>query len=154
MSILLSQDFTFIVQGITGREAVNLAIGLVGFAFMHLTRGTLSGNGRFRPYGIILAIDGTAKLVAALVLWGLGVESAGAYAMCIALSPFVATGIALIGQHGLLEDRCVLFAIREPRKFTGHGVNDRDHGGCQAGCWKFGHTGEYAGRDCRSAGYS
>ena len=40
-----------------------LAIGLVGFAFMHLTRGTLSGNGRFRPYGIILAIDGTAKLV-------------------------------------------------------------------------------------------
>ena len=81
-----------------------LAIGLVGFAFMHLTRGTLSGNGRFRPYGIILAIDGTAKLIASLVLWGLGVESAGAYAMCIALSPFVATGIALIGQHGLLED--------------------------------------------------
>jgi O-antigen/teichoic acid export membrane protein len=81
-----------------------LAIGLVGFAFMHLTRGTLSGNGRFRPYGVILAIDGTAKLIASLVLWGLGVESAGAYAMCIALSPFVATGIALIGQHGLLED--------------------------------------------------
>ena len=81
-----------------------LAIGLVGFAFMHLTRGTLSGNGRFKPYGVILAIDGTAKLVAALVLWSLGVESAGAYAMCIAFSPFVATGIALIGQHGLLED--------------------------------------------------
>ena len=55
-----------------------LAIGLVGFAFMHLTRGTLSGNGRFRPYGVILAIDGTAKLVGALVLWSLGVESAGA----------------------------------------------------------------------------
>ena len=81
-----------------------LALGLVGFAFMHLTRGTLSGNGRFFPYGVILAIDGTAKLVAALVLWSLGVQSAGAYAMCIALSPFVATGIALIGQHGLLED--------------------------------------------------
>jgi O-antigen/teichoic acid export membrane protein len=81
-----------------------LAIGLIGFAFMHLTRGTLSGNGRFRPYGVILAIDGTAKLVAALALYALGVESAGAYAMCIALSPFVATGIALIGQHGLLED--------------------------------------------------
>src|SRR4029078_7137457 len=81
-----------------------LALGLGGFAFMHLTRGTLSGNGRFRPYGIILAIDGTAKLIASLVLWGVGVESAGAYAMCIALSPFVATGIALIGQHGLLED--------------------------------------------------
>ena len=48
---------------------VSLAIGLFGFAFMHLTRGTLSGNGRFKPYGTILAIDGGAKLVAALVLW-------------------------------------------------------------------------------------
>jgi O-antigen/teichoic acid export membrane protein len=95
------------VEGAFHSDAVvvaALAIGLVGFAFMHLTRGTLAGNGRFKPYGIILAIDGAAKLVAALVLWSLGVDNAGAYAMCIALSPFVATGIALIGQHGLLED--------------------------------------------------
>ncbi len=83
---------------------VSLVVGLFGFAFMHLTRGTLSGNGRFMPYGTILAIDGGAKLVAAIALWVAGVESAGAYGLCIALSPFVATGIALIGQHGLLED--------------------------------------------------
>jgi O-antigen/teichoic acid export membrane protein len=82
----------------------SLAIGLVGFAFMHLTRGTLAGNGRFFPYGVILAIDGAAKLVASLVLYGAGVKSAGAYGLCVALSPFVATGIALRGQHGLLED--------------------------------------------------
>ena len=81
----------------------SLAVGLVGFAFMLLTRGTLSGNGRFRPYGTILAIDGAAKLVAALVLYEVGVETAGAYGMCIALSPFVATAIALRGQKGLLE---------------------------------------------------
>ncbi len=87
-----------------GLLVVSLAVGLFGFAFMHLTRGTLSGNGRFMPYGTILAIDGGAKLVAAIVLWAAGVESAGAYGLCIALSPFVATGIALIGQHGLLED--------------------------------------------------
>jgi O-antigen/teichoic acid export membrane protein len=83
---------------------VSLAIGLVGFAFMHLTRGTLSGNGRFFPYGVILAIDGTAKLVASLVLYAAGVDRAGAYGLCIALSPFVATAIALRGQRGLLED--------------------------------------------------
>ncbi|MGZ4676448.1 MAG: hypothetical protein ACXVJ7_13300 [Acidimicrobiia bacterium] len=82
----------------------SLAIGLVGFAFMHLTRGTLSGNGRFFPYGLILAIDGSAKLVAALALYAAGVDSAGAYGLCIALSPFVATGIALYGQRGLLEE--------------------------------------------------
>lgn len=81
----------------------SLAVGLVGFAFMLLTRGTLSGNGRFRPYGTILAIDGAAKLLAALVLYEVGVETAGAYGMCIALSPFVATAIALRGQKGLLE---------------------------------------------------
>ena len=47
----------------------SLVVGLFGFAFMHLTRGTLSGNGRFLPYGTILAIDGTAKLIASIVLW-------------------------------------------------------------------------------------
>jgi O-antigen/teichoic acid export membrane protein len=83
---------------------VSLAVGLFGFAFMHLSRGTLSGNGRFIPYGMILAIDGTAKLVAAIALWAAGVESAGAFGLCIALSPFVATGVALIGQRGLLQD--------------------------------------------------
>ena len=82
----------------------SLAIGLFGFAFMHLTRGTLSGNGRFKPYGMILAIDGAAKLVASIVLWKLGVHTAGPYGMCIALSPFLATGIALRGQHGLLRE--------------------------------------------------
>ena len=82
----------------------SLAIGLFGFAFMHLTRGTLSGNGRFRPYGMILAIDGAAKLVASIVLWQLGVHTAGPYGMCIALSPFLATGIALRGQTGLLRE--------------------------------------------------
>ncbi len=81
----------------------SLVIGLFGFAFMHLTRGTLSGNGRFMPYGMILAIDGAAKLIASLVLWGIGVHTAGPYGMCIALSPFLATAIALRGQKGLLE---------------------------------------------------
>jgi O-antigen/teichoic acid export membrane protein len=83
---------------------VSLAIGLVGFAVMHLSRGTLSGNGRFRPYGVILAIDGSAKLLASLALYAAGVETAGAYGLCIALSPFVATGIALFRERGLLQD--------------------------------------------------
>jgi O-antigen/teichoic acid export membrane protein len=81
----------------------SLAVGLVGFAVMHLTRGVLSGNGRFAPYGLMLGIDGVAKLVGALVLLAAGVENAGAYGMCMALSPFIATAFALRRQHGLLS---------------------------------------------------
>ena len=81
----------------------SLPIGLVGFAVMLLTRGTLSGNGQFRPYGMILAIDGVAKLIAALVLFEAGAKNPGAYGMCIALSPFIATAISLRGQKGLLQ---------------------------------------------------
>ena len=41
----------------------------------------------------MLAIDGAIRLVGALVLWGIGVNNAGAYGMCIALSPFVAVAV-------------------------------------------------------------
>ena len=80
----------------------SLAVGLVGFYAMHTTRGTLSGNGRFRPYGVMLATDGIAKLLAALVLLAIGVNNAGAYGMCIALSPFVAVAVSLHRQRDLL----------------------------------------------------
>ena len=80
----------------------SLAVGLVAFYAMHTTRGTLSGNGRFQPYGLMLATDGVAKLLAALVLLAAGVDNAGAYGMCIALSPFVAVTVSLRKQRALL----------------------------------------------------
>jgi O-antigen/teichoic acid export membrane protein len=81
---------------------VALAVGLVGFYVMHLTRGTLSGNGRFRPYGEMLAVEGTARLIGALVLVAFGVDNAGAYGLCLALAPFVAVAVALRRERGLL----------------------------------------------------
>jgi O-antigen/teichoic acid export membrane protein len=81
---------------------VSLALGLVGFYCMHTTRGTLSGNGEFRPYGEMLATDGVVRLMGALVLLAVGVDNAGAYGMCIALSPFVAVAVSLRGQKKLL----------------------------------------------------
>ncbi|HEY7437892.1 MAG TPA: hypothetical protein VIC35_00690 [Acidimicrobiia bacterium] len=81
---------------------VALAVGLVGFYAMHTTRGTLSGNGRFRPYGEMLAVDGIAKLLGAIVLLIIGVNNAGAYGMCMALSPFVAVAFSLRRPKGLL----------------------------------------------------
>jgi O-antigen/teichoic acid export membrane protein len=81
----------------------SLAIGLVGFYCMHTTRGTLSGNAQFRPYGEMLATDGVVRLLGALVLLELGINNAGAYGMCMALSPFVAVLVSLRKRNKLLE---------------------------------------------------
>lgn len=79
-----------------------LAVGMVGFAVMHLSRGTLSGNGRFRPYGVMLAADGVVRLGGAVILAAAGVRDVGAYGLCLALAPFVAVAVALWNQRGLL----------------------------------------------------
>jgi O-antigen/teichoic acid export membrane protein len=80
-----------------------LAIGIVGFYVVHLTRGVLAGSGRFRAYGVLLGADSLVRLAAAVVMAFVGVEQAGAYALALALSPFVAVAIALWGQRGLRE---------------------------------------------------
>jgi O-antigen/teichoic acid export membrane protein len=81
----------------------SLAIGLVGFYCMHTTRGTLSGNARFRPYGEMLATEAVVRLGGALVLLAVGVNNAGAYGMCMALAPFVAVAVSLRKRDNLLE---------------------------------------------------
>jgi O-antigen/teichoic acid export membrane protein len=57
---------------------------------MHLARGIASGSGRFTAYGLILGIDGATRIIACVVLWQLNVTAIGAYALAVALSPFVA----------------------------------------------------------------
>jgi O-antigen/teichoic acid export membrane protein len=81
----------------------SLALGLVGFYCMHTTRGTLSGNARFRPYGEMLATEAVVRLGGALVLLAIGVNNAGAYGMCMALAPFVAVAVSLRRREKLLE---------------------------------------------------
>jgi O-antigen/teichoic acid export membrane protein len=81
----------------------SLALGLVGFYCMHTTRGTLSGNAQFRPYGEMLATDGVVRLAGALVLLALDVNNAGAYGMCMAIAPFIAVLVSLRKRHKLLE---------------------------------------------------
>jgi O-antigen/teichoic acid export membrane protein len=80
-----------------------LAIGLVGFYCMHTARGALSGNGRFRPYGEMLATDGVVRLLGSLVLLAIGVNNAGAYGMCMALSPFVAVVVSLRDRDKIMD---------------------------------------------------
>lgn len=72
-----------------------LEFGLIGFFTMHLTRGVLSGNGRFGPYGVMMGAEGTFRLLGAIGLSVAGVEMAGLYGACIGGASFIAVAIAL-----------------------------------------------------------
>jgi O-antigen/teichoic acid export membrane protein len=80
-----------------------LAIAIVGFYVMHLTRGVLAGQGRFGAYGQLLAAEGIIRLLGAIGLALVGVDRAGAYALVLGLAPFFAAAIALRKQRGLLQ---------------------------------------------------
>jgi O-antigen/teichoic acid export membrane protein len=96
----------FLVDDIFKGKALLLlcfAVALITYAFEHLTRGTLSGNGRFGPYGQILGIEGVLRLTPAVVLWVAGVDEPIYYGLCLAIPPLLASAWALRGQRGLLK---------------------------------------------------
>ena len=88
LSPLLSQEIYNGDQFFT----VALAVSLVSFFLLHLSRGVLAGEGRFRPYAEIIAIDAIVR-----------VTSAGVFALCIGLAPLVALPLALRGQRQILQ---------------------------------------------------
>ena len=61
---------------------------LITYAAQHLTRGTLSGNGRFGPYGVILGVEGCIRLLPAAILWFAGVTDPVAYGLASRSHPF------------------------------------------------------------------
>ena len=79
-----------------------LAIALATYAFQMITRGTLAGNGRFKPYGVILGAEGVIRIVPVVVLYAAGVTNLVWYGLCFAVPPLLASLVALRGQHGLL----------------------------------------------------
>jgi O-antigen/teichoic acid export membrane protein len=97
---VISREFFHGEQGLVWA----LEFGLVGFFAMHLTRGVLSGNGRFGPYGVMMAAEGVVRLAAAVALAVAGVQLAGLYGACIGAAAFAAVAIAL----GLARPRSLL----------------------------------------------
>jgi O-antigen/teichoic acid export membrane protein len=81
---------------------VCLIIALFTYCFQHVTRGTLSGNGRFRPYGMILGAEGIIRFVPVVALAAAGVSNPVWYGLCLAIPPLLGSLVSLIGQHGLL----------------------------------------------------
>lgn len=83
--------------------AVSLSVALVAFFLMHLTRGVLAGEGRFRAYGELLAFEGIIRLAMAIALAAFGVSNAGLFALCLGLAPLLAVPLALRSQRGVLQ---------------------------------------------------
>lgn len=81
---------------------VCLIIALFTYCFQHVTRGTLSGNGRFRPYGTILGAEGLIRIVPCLALAAAGVSNPVWYGLCLAIPPVLGSLVSLAGQHGLV----------------------------------------------------
>jgi O-antigen/teichoic acid export membrane protein len=77
-------------------------IALGTYAVQHITRGTLSGNGRFGPYGMILAAEGILRVLPVVILYAAGIENLLWYGLALAIPPVLSSIISLRGQHDLL----------------------------------------------------
>src|SRR5439155_4371004 len=75
-------------------------IALGTYAVQHITRGTLSGNGRFGPYGMILGAEGVFRILPVIVLYAAGIDDLLWYGLALAIPPVLASMVALWGQHG------------------------------------------------------
>lgn len=80
-----------------------LIVVLIGFAIMSLARGTLSGNGRFGRYGIVVGMDGLGRTALAVVLALVGYTTLGWFGLIFAIAPYLAVLAGLVGAKRLAE---------------------------------------------------
>lgn len=80
-----------------------LVLSLPVYAALHLTRGALSGTGRFGAYGALLAGDGLLRVIAAIGLSIAGLRTAGPYGLLIGGASAAMLLAVLSRQRGLLE---------------------------------------------------
>jgi len=81
---------------------VCFVIALGTYAVQHITRGTLSGNGRFGPYGMILGAEGVLRILPVIVLYAAGIDDLVWYGLALAVPPLLAALLSIRGQHGLM----------------------------------------------------
>ena len=80
---------------------IALIVVLVGFAFESLSRGILSGNGRFGRYGLVVGVDGFARVALAGLIAAVGYDTLGWFGIVFAIAPFLASAAGLIGVRGV-----------------------------------------------------
>jgi len=79
-----------------------LFVATICYYAAFITRGTLSGNGRFGAYGLMHGSEGTVRILACGVLFAAGVSSVGYWGFALATPPALAVLISLRGQHNLV----------------------------------------------------
>jgi O-antigen/teichoic acid export membrane protein len=79
-----------------------LFAALACYYVAHITRGTLSGNGRFGPYGLMHGTEGIIRIALCFGLVIVGASQPGWYGLVLAVPPIFAVAVALRGQHDLL----------------------------------------------------
>jgi O-antigen/teichoic acid export membrane protein len=105
LSVVGFEAFGFTDRLFHGQEVllVCFVIALGTYAVQHITRGTLSGNGRFGPYGMILGAEGVFRIAPVIVVYLAGLDDLVWYGLALAIPPFLASVVAVWGQHGLVE---------------------------------------------------
>jgi O-antigen/teichoic acid export membrane protein len=83
---------------------VGLALGLAGALAGHLTRGSMSGTGRFKGYGTYLGADGFIRVMGAVVCLVAGVTIAGPFGIAVGIAGLLAVPVALRVQKPELEE--------------------------------------------------
>jgi O-antigen/teichoic acid export membrane protein len=104
LAIVGAVAFSFTERLFHGQEVllVCFVIALGTYAVEHVTRGTLSGNGRFGPYGMVLGAEGLFRIVPVIVVYAAGIDNLVWYGLALAIPPLLASLVALRGQRGLL----------------------------------------------------
>jgi O-antigen/teichoic acid export membrane protein len=75
---------------------------LAAYSAVHLTRGVLSGVGRFTGYGLLMAAEGVIRFVGCFVLAAAGVDTPGPYGIVLAASAAMAVVVVLLVERNLL----------------------------------------------------
>jgi O-antigen/teichoic acid export membrane protein len=64
-----------------------------------MARGVCSGSGRFRAYAVVMGSDGVVRIIACVLLAGIGITAAAPYGFAVALAPLVAVAVVGAGGH-------------------------------------------------------
>ena len=80
---------------------VALLVAFASYAPVHLARGIASGSGRFRAYAVVMGADGAVRVVLCIILAVVGIKTAGAYGLAVALAPLA--GFLFVAARGQLR---------------------------------------------------
>ncbi|HEX5365460.1 MAG TPA: hypothetical protein VFW63_02195 [Acidimicrobiales bacterium] len=83
---------------------VGLGLGLAGAVAGHVTRGCLSGTGRFNGYAAYIGADGFLRVLGGAVMLALGVTTAGPFGVAVGIAGLLAVPVALSVQRPQLDE--------------------------------------------------